>query len=81
MATANPANPIKKTSSSSSTIVNTPASSPYKFGHGFEVTEVGGEKFVELKTVNNFTGDKTLPMTASGVELIVGNIEALLITV
>lgn len=47
----------------------------YKFGHGLKVSE---DKTVSVETTNNFNGDNTLPMTASGVETIVGNIETLL---
>lgn len=46
----------------------------YKFGHGLTVRE----NIVSVKTVSDFTGDNTLPITASGVQTTVGNIEALL---
>lgn len=52
-------------------------SSDYVFGHGFEVQG----KLVSVKTVSNFNGDNTLPMTAVGVLSTVGNIEALLSTI
>lgn len=52
-------------------------SKSYKFGHGFLVQ---GD-VVSVKTVSDFTGDNTLPMTASGVQTTVGNIEALLSTI
>lgn len=47
----------------------------YKFGHGLTVSE---EKVVSVDTTDDFDGDKTLPITAAGVETIVGGIEILL---
>lgn len=46
----------------------------YKFGHGLKVT--GND--VSVNSVNDFSGDNTLPMTAAGVQNTLGNIEALL---
>lgn len=46
-------------------------------GHGLKV--VDGDLTVD--SVNNFSGDNTLPMTAAGVQATVGNIEALLRTI
>lgn len=43
-------------------------------GNGLKI--VSGELTVD--TTDNFQGDNTLPMTAAGVETVVGNIEALL---
>lgn len=49
----------------------------YKFGHGLKVT--GND--VSVNSVNDFSGDNTLPMTAVGVQNTLGNIEALLKTI
>ena len=49
----------------------------YGIGHGLKVEN--GD--LTVVTTDNFTGDNTLPMTAAGVEIIVGNIEALLGTI
>lgn len=46
----------------------------YQFGHGLKLTG----NSVSVDTVDDFNGDNTLPMTAAGVETVVGNIEALL---
>lgn len=46
----------------------------YEFSDQFEVVE----DYVSLKTANDFEGDNTRPMTAAGVETIVGNIEVAL---
>lgn len=43
----------------------------YEFSDQFEVVD----DHVSLKTANDFEGDNTRPMTAAGVEIIVGNIE------
>lgn len=50
----------------------------YTFGHGFKQVETNGSITIEINTVSDFYGDKTLPMTAAGVETIVGDIESLL---
>lgn len=49
----------------------------YGVGHGLKV--VNGD--LTVNTVDDFKGDNTLPMTAAGVDLVVGNIEALLSTI
>ena len=49
----------------------------YEFGHGFKME---GNR-ISIDTVENFQGDNTLPMTAAGVEAVVGNIEVLLGTI
>lgn len=49
----------------------------YGVGHGLKV--VNGD--LTVNAVNDFKGDNTLPMTAAGVDLVVGNIEALLTTI
>ena len=47
----------------------------YTFGHGLKVNN----NIVSVETVSTTTsGDQTLPMTAAGVNTIVGNIEVLL---
>lgn len=46
-------------------------------GHGLKV--VDGD--LTVNSVNDFSGDNTLPMTAAGVQATVGNIEALLGTI
>lgn len=46
-------------------------------GHGLK--DVNGN--LTVNAVNDFNGDKTLPITAVGVETIVGNIEVLLGTI
>lgn len=51
------------------------------FGHGLKTSKVDGKTVVSVDTVDNFDGDKTLPMSASGVETIIGNIDALLGTI
>lgn len=48
-----------------------------EFGHGLKRTG----SIVSVDAVNDFTGDNTLPITAAGVETIVGNIEVLLETI
>lgn len=50
---------------------------PYKFGHGLKQEGVT----VSVNSVDDFSGDNTLPMTAAGVYASVGNIEALLETI
>ncbi len=49
----------------------------YEIGHGLKVED---GKLV-VNSVNDFAGDNTLPMTAAGVQTVVGNIEALLGTI
>lgn len=49
----------------------------YGVGHGLKV--VGGD--LTVNSVSDFKGDNTLPMTAAGVDTVVGNIEALLATI
>lgn len=49
----------------------------YKFGHGLKQEGVT----VSVNSVDDFSGDNTLPMTAAGVYASVGNIEALLETI
>lgn len=49
----------------------------YEIGHGLSL--VGNKIFVD--SVSDFSGDNTLPMTAAGVQLSIGNIEALLNTI
>lgn len=49
----------------------------YGIGHGLKVEN--GDLTVE--TTDGFAGDNTLPMTAAGVETVVGNIEVLLGTI
>lgn len=48
----------------------------YTFGHGLKVDPTNNT--VSVDAVDDFSGDNTLPMTAAGVETIVGNIEVLL---
>lgn len=50
---------------------------PFGVGHGLKV--VGGD--LTVNSVSDFKGDNTLPMTAAGVDTVVGNIEALLATI
>nr|WP_325212332.1 hypothetical protein [uncultured Oscillibacter sp.] len=50
---------------------------PYGVGHGLKV-EAGN---LTVDAVGDFQGDNTLPMTAAGVQTVVGNIEALLGTI
>lgn len=50
---------------------------PYGVGHGLKVVD----NDLEVDTTDNFTGDNTLPMTAAGVQVVVGNIEVLLGTI
>lgn len=50
---------------------------PYGIGHGLKVED--GDLAVD--TTDNFAGDNTLPMTAAGVQTVVGNIEVLLETI
>lgn len=50
-------------------------SESYTFGHGLKVSD---EKVVSVDSVDNFDGDNSLPITASGVQRTVGNIETLL---
>lgn len=50
---------------------------PFGVGHGLKVVE--GDLTVD--TVDDFQGDNTLPMTAAGVNIIVGNIDVLLGTI
>lgn len=49
----------------------------YQFGHGLKLTG----NTVSVDAVDDFQGDNTLPMTAAGVQVTVGNIEALLGTI
>lgn len=49
----------------------------YGVGHGLKI--VGGD--LTVNSVSDFKGDNTLPMTAAGVDTVVGNIEALLATI
>ena len=49
----------------------------YQFGHGLTVSGTT----VSVNTVSSFSGDNTLPMTAAGVQTVVGNIDALLSTI
>ena len=49
----------------------------YGIGHGLEVQD--GD--LTVVTTDDFSGDNTLPMTAAGVETVVGNIEVLLGTI
>lgn len=52
------------------------------FGHGLkQELQSDGKTLVTVNLVENLDGDNTLPMSAAGVDLIVGNIEALLATV
>lgn len=50
---------------------------PFGVGHGLKVVDGN----LTVNAVNDFKGDNTLPMTAAGVDLVVGNIEALLTTI
>ena len=49
----------------------------YEFGHGLK--QEG--RTVSVDAVDDFTGDNTLPMTAAGVQTVVGNIDVLLGTI
>lgn len=51
--------------------------SGYGIGHGLKVKD--GD--LTVVTTDDFSGDNTLPMTAAGVETVVGNIEVLLGTI
>lgn len=53
-------------------------SSAYIFGHGLTTIIDGTKTKIEVDVVNDFSGDKTLPMSAAGVETQIGNIGALL---
>lgn len=50
---------------------------PFGVGHGLKI--VNGD--LTVNSVSDFKGDNTLPMTAAGVDLVVGNIEAILETI
>lgn len=50
---------------------------PFGVGHGLKI--VNGD--LTVNSVSDFKGDNTLPMTAAGVDLVVGNIEAILATI
>lgn len=50
------------------------------FGHGLKTSQQSSKTVVEVDAVDDFSGDKTLPMTAHGVETQVGNIETVLKT-
>lgn len=52
-------------------------SASYRFGHGLR--QDGPD--VSVDAVSDFSGDNTLPMTAAGVQAVVGDIEALLETI
>jgi len=49
----------------------------YCFGHGLKQDGMD----VSVDAVSDFSGDNTLPMTAAGVQTVVGNIEILLETI
>lgn len=49
----------------------------YNFGHGLKQNGLD----VSVDAVSDFTGDNTLPMSAAGVQTVVGNIEILLETI
>jgi len=49
----------------------------YQFGHGLKQEGLD----VSVDAVSDFSGDNTLPMTAAGVQTVVGNIEILLETI
>lgn len=52
------------------------------FGHGLkEELQSDGKKLISVDMVEDLEGDNTLPMSAAGVNLMVGNIQALLATV
>lgn len=51
----------------------------YQIGHGLKLSPDG--RTVSVNAVSDFSGDNTLPMTASGVQSTIGNIEALLGTI
>ena len=48
-----------------------------EFGHGLKRTG----SVVSVDTVDDFSGDNTLPMTAAGIQTVVGNIDVLLGTI
>ena len=48
-----------------------------QFGHGLKVLD----GTLSVEAVDDFSGDNTLPMTAAGVDTVVGNIEAILATI
>lgn len=71
----NPYNPLQSRYSGSS-------SANITFGHGLKETATDdGIRVVSIDMVENLNGDNTLPMSAAGVDLILGNIGALLATV
>lgn len=49
-----------------------------KIGENLNIDENG---IISVSTTSDLTGDKTRPMTASGVETIIGNIDILLETI
>lgn len=51
----------------------------YTIGHGLKLDKEAGN-LLSVDSVSDFGGDNTLPMTASGVETVVGNIDVLLQT-
>jgi len=53
------------------------AGTAYEFGHGLKQTG----NVVSVDAVADFSGDNTLPMTAAGVQTVVGNIDVLLGTI
>ena len=54
-----------------------PSMDAYEFGHGLK--QAGN--VVSVDAVDDFSGDNTLPMTAAGVQTVVGNIDVLLSTI
>lgn len=71
----NPYNPLQSRYSGSS-------SANIAFGHGLQETSTeDGKRLVSVNMVNDLDGDNSLPISAAGVDLIVGNIGALLATV
>ena len=54
-----------------------PSTDAFEFGHGLK--QAGN--VVSVDAVDDFSGDNTLPMTAAGVQTVVGNIDVLLSTI
>lgn len=50
-------------------------------GFGLKGVNYGGTTVLSVETAYDFQGDKRLPMSAAGVETLVGNIDALLGTI
>lgn len=68
---------VEKIKSLEEALGNSSGGSSWGIGHGLAIKD--GD--LTVVTTNDFKGDNTLPMTAAGVETVVGNIELLLGTI